>query len=189
MCAIFPSPGPARNVAKVDLTRSPHRLAMTAICALRPSPVAASDHRNPPFAMFRGRLDQCPLRAVSAPRRIASGRTGVRAKAAIPLRARKSLHHPKRVFRFHLDRGAEPRRTGPLSRAIWRALAQSGLSQASGLGQYEHEQPMLRPPRIDAEKSSVRRRDSGVGIRVGRAKAADLLSPPSRYRRNAISNP
>jgi protein-tyrosine phosphatase len=24
-----------------------------------------------------------------------------------------------------------------------------------GLGRYEHEQPMLRPPRIDAEKSSV----------------------------------
>jgi hypothetical protein len=36
--------------------------------------------------------------AESRPRRVASGRTGVSAKAAIPLRARNTLHRPKHVF-------------------------------------------------------------------------------------------
>jgi ethanolamine ammonia-lyase small subunit len=36
--------------------------------------------------------------AGSAPTRVASGRTGVRAKAATPLRARNSLHRPERTL-------------------------------------------------------------------------------------------
>ena len=36
-----------------------------AICALRPSRVAASDHCNPRFAMFRRCLDRCLLQADS----------------------------------------------------------------------------------------------------------------------------
>jgi len=36
---------------------------MTGICALPPSRVAAPDDRNPPFAMFRRRIDRRPLRA------------------------------------------------------------------------------------------------------------------------------
>ena len=51
--------------------------------------------RLPPlhWANLEGRL-----RAVSAPPGVASGRTGVRAKAGIPLRARTRLHRPKRSY-------------------------------------------------------------------------------------------
>jgi len=92
----------------VELSLSTRRQATTAICALRPSRVAASDHYNPPFAMFRRCLDQCPLRAESALTRAASRRTGMRAKAAVPLRARNGLRRAEQVA----VEGAVERREG-----------------------------------------------------------------------------
>ena len=48
--------------------------------------------------------------AESAPPRGVSGRTGVRAKTAFPLRARNSLHRPKRPFRCAVPAARSPPR-------------------------------------------------------------------------------
>jgi hypothetical protein len=61
---LSPVPPPdLKGQLRVRVAPLPASTGMAAICALRPSTVAASDHCNPPFAMFRRRLDQCRLRA------------------------------------------------------------------------------------------------------------------------------
>ncbi len=54
---------------RVDLTRSPSRRRTAALCALRPSRVAASNDRSPPSRSFLQRLRRRPPRADSRPSR------------------------------------------------------------------------------------------------------------------------
>ena len=56
---------------------------------------SSAPRRNPLQGLASLKL---PLRADSAPTAVASGTTAVRAIAAVPLRARRRLHRPRRAF-------------------------------------------------------------------------------------------
>ena len=96
-------------------------------------PVFARSRRQLPSTL-RGHCRSrsvCRSWAESAPSRVASGRTGVWAKAVIPLRARNSLHRPfatsptARSHIFPAEQSGNPptARRGPLPSRLHRAEA------------------------------------------------------------------
>jgi hypothetical protein len=72
-------------------TSLPH---LVAACEVGEPGISALGSR----AVISGRCGECLSWAESAPRGVASGRTGVRAIADIQLRARSTLHRPERKF-------------------------------------------------------------------------------------------
>ncbi len=76
------------------------RAAIAASCALRPSRVAAPDDRNPHFAMFRPRIDQCRLRGDYTPTWAA--RSGALPAPFLPFGLRPLSPYPK--FNLRHDR-------------------------------------------------------------------------------------
>src|SRR5271165_953828 len=68
---------------------------------IRPSRVAASNDRSLPFAMFSQHLDQCPLRAETAP-------ISAPGKARLPAHLRRSRSRPATTTQCRLDPFVKP---------------------------------------------------------------------------------
>jgi hypothetical protein len=101
---------PAQRAGAQRLRALPHAnrslMNRDALGSAQPTPLA--EDRFSRFSPVHRADFEGQQRAESAPTKVASGRTGVRAKAAIPLRARNGLHRPKRtlislVARSHRD--------------------------------------------------------------------------------------
>ena len=114
--------------------------------------------------------------AESAPTKVASGRTGIRAIAVVPLHARSRLHRPKHAF---IGAGQTPLRakirSGPSKPSApepWRRAAEAAASVTPRITAAERTRQSWRATsvrRIPVRPIVLRTLHGGVGKRLGRS--------------------
>ena len=158
------------------------------LAALRPAypvkrPRARREHRHPQGVEYREELplDRDRLNwAESEPTGVVSGRTGVRAKAVFPSRARNSLHHPRDFGCATLDESLRKAASLHQGQCADRYRIQFCITICTA----KKLKPERQAPRLEAGEARSRERPATTlaqrmsGLRLNRGRWGPRLGPP-----------